>query len=78
MSEDLDQAKQKLQKAQDRQKRYANQKRRDIEIQIGDEVLLSTKTLPVAVAAGGSRKLGPLYCGPFKVLEELTDRKSVV
>ena len=72
MSEDLDQAKQNLQKAQDRQKTYADKKRRDIEIQVGDEVLLSTKTLPVAVAAGGSRKLGPLYCGPFQVLEKLT------
>ena len=42
---------------------------RDVEFQVGDEVLLSTKTLPVVVAAGGSSKLGPLYCGPFVVLE---------
>ena len=33
-------------------------------------MLLSTKTLPVVVAAGGSSKLGPLYCGPFVVLEK--------
>ena len=39
---------------------------------MGDEVLLATKNLPVQVAAGGSRKLGPLYCGPFTVLEKLT------
>ena len=39
---------------------------------MGDEVLLSTKNLPVQVAAGGSQKLGPLYCGPFPVLEKLT------
>ena len=41
-----------------------------MEFQVGDEVLLSTKTLPVVVAAGGSSKLGPLYCGPFVVLEK--------
>ena len=35
-------------------------------------MLLSTKNLPVSVAVGGSRKLGPLYCGPFYVLEKLT------
>ena len=35
-------------------------------------MLLSTRNLPVSVAAGGSRKLGPLYCGPFRVLEKLT------
>ena len=43
-----------------------------MDIQVGDEVLLSTKTLAVAVAAGGCRKLGPLYCGPFRVIEKLT------
>ena len=39
---------------------------------MGDEVLLSTRNLLVQVAARGSRKLGPLYCGPFAVLEKLT------
>ena len=72
LADDLDQAKNNLQKAQDRQKRNADRRRRDLEIQVGDEVLLSTKTLPVAVAAGGSKKLGPLYCGPFKVIEKMT------
>ena len=33
-------------------------------------MLLSTETLPVVVAVGGSSKLGPLYCGPFVVLEK--------
>ena len=43
-----------------------------MEFQVGDEVLLSTRNLPVQVAAGGSSKLGPLYCGPFKILEKYT------
>ena len=72
MAEDADQAITNLQKAQDRQKKYADQKRRDMEVQVGDEVLLSTRNLPVSVAAGGSRKLGPLYCGPFRVMEKFT------
>ena len=71
LAEDVDQALQNMKKAQDRQKKYAGQRRRDLEVQVGDEVLLSTKNLPVAVAVGGSRKLGPLYCGPFRVLEKL-------
>ena len=43
-----------------------------MEFQVGDEVLLSTRTLPVKVAVGGTRKLGPLYCGPFRILEKYT------
>ena len=35
-------------------------------------MLLSTKTFPVKVATGGSKKLGPLCCGPFTVLEKYT------
>ena len=72
MAEDADQALQNMKKAQDQQKKYADQRRRDLEVQVGDEVLLSTRNLPVSVATGGSRKLGPLYCGPFRVLEKLT------
>ena len=43
-----------------------------MEFQVGDEVLLSTRTLPIKVTVGGSKKLGPLYCGPFKILEKYT------
>ena len=66
------QALQNLRRGQDRQKEYADRRRRDVEFQVGDEVLLSTRTLPVKVVAGGSKKLGPLYCGPFRILETYT------
>ena len=56
--------------AQERQKQYADKRRRDVEFQVGDEVFLATKTLPVVVAAGSSSKLGPLYCGSFEVVEK--------
>ena len=70
LEEDVTHALENLKRAQDRQKRYADRRRRDMELQVGDEVLLSTRNLPVQGAAGGSSKLGPLYCGPFKILEK--------
>ena len=66
------QALQNLKRAQEKQQNYPDKKRRELELQVGDEVLLSTRKLPMRVAAGGSRKLGPLYCGSFTVLEKLT------
>ena len=70
LEEDVTHALENLKRAQDRQKRYADRRRRDMELQVGDEVLLSTRNLPIQGAAGGSSKLGPLYCGPFKILEK--------
>ena len=66
------QAVENLKRAQEKQKRYADKRRRELELNIRDEVLLSTTNLPVQVAARVSRKLGPLYCGPFIILEKLT------
>ena len=44
-----------------------------MEFQVRDEVLLSTKMLPMRVVAGGGfQKLRPLYCGPFRILEKYT------
>ena len=44
-----------------------------MEFQVGDEVLLSTKNLQqFVVTVGGTSKLGPLYCGSFRVLEKMT------
>ena len=61
-----------LKRVQEKQKGYADRRRRELEFDVGDQVLLSTRNLPVQVAVGGSIKLGPLYCGPFTVLEKYT------
>lgn len=58
-------AKQWLQAAQDRQKSYADQKRRDIIFKVGEEVLL--KTSNIRLRGPGSRKLMPKWIGPFTV-----------
>ena len=71
LDEDMGQAIQNLTRTQDRQKKYADQRRRDMELQVGDEFLLSMRNLQFVVTAGGIQKLGTLYCGPFKVMEKL-------
>ena len=68
LSKDLLQARENLQKAEERRKRYADKKRRPLELHVGDEVLLSTKYLNIA-RIGPSPKFEPLYIGPFKVAE---------
>ena len=68
LSKDLLQARENLTKAQERQKKYADKKRRPLELQVGDQVLLPTKYLNIA-GAGPCHKFGPLYIGPFKVAE---------
>ena len=50
-----------LNRAQEKQKGYADRRRRELEFDVGDQVLLSTRNLPMQVAVGGSRKLGLLY-----------------
>jgi transposase InsO family protein len=62
-------AKQLMQSAQQRQKSYADRKRRELEFAVGDEVLLSTKNLRLKTP--GCRKLMPLWVGPFAVLEKV-------
>jgi hypothetical protein len=54
--------------AQERQQRYANQQRRDVDIKAGDLVMLSTRNLKIK-AGVSSRKLLPRFIGPFTVRE---------
>jgi hypothetical protein len=44
--------------------RVANRKRRDMSHEVGDSVWLATKNLPLKL---GTRKLAPIWAGPFKV-----------
>lgn len=66
-------AKKCLQAAQQRQKKYADQKRRDVTFNIGAQVLLSTTNLRLRKAFDNSLtdKLLPKWVGPFTILEKL-------
>ncbi len=62
----IERAKEALQKAQQRQKKYADQHRREVVLSIGDKVLLSTQNLSLKDKER-SRKLQHKYIGPFTV-----------
>ncbi len=50
-------------------RRYANQHRRDVTFQPGDQVLLSTQNLPLPSSL--SRKLAAKWLGPLPVMERV-------
>ena len=58
-----------LERAQQRQKATADGRRRDVNYQVGDKLLLSTRN--VRWKSPGAPKLMPRYIGPFNVLEKI-------
>ncbi|GJZ92859.1 putative reverse transcriptase domain-containing protein [Tanacetum coccineum] len=63
--------KQRMQAARDRQKSYADLKRKPMEFQVGDKVKLKVSLWKGVVRFGKRGKLNPRYVGPFKVLEKV-------
>ncbi|GJV57666.1 putative reverse transcriptase domain-containing protein [Tanacetum coccineum] len=70
-TENVIQIKQRMQSAHDRQKSYADLKRKPIEFQVGDRVMLKVSPWKEVVCFGKRGKLNPRYVGPFKVLEKI-------
>nr|GEY26368.1 putative reverse transcriptase domain-containing protein [Tanacetum cinerariifolium] len=63
--------KQIMQVACDRQKSYADLKRKAMEFQIGHRVMLKISPWKGVVRFGKRGKLNPRYVGPFKVLDKV-------
>ncbi|GJR11723.1 putative reverse transcriptase domain-containing protein [Tanacetum coccineum] len=63
--------KQRMQAAHDRQKSYAELKRKPMEFQVGDKVMLKVSPWKGVVRFGKQGKLNPRYVGPFKVIERV-------
>ncbi|GKC38717.1 putative reverse transcriptase domain-containing protein [Tanacetum coccineum] len=70
-TEKIVQIKQRMQAARDRQKSYADLKRKPMEFQVGDKVMLKVSPWKGVVHFGKRGKLNPRYVGPFKVLEKV-------
>ncbi|GKB16904.1 putative reverse transcriptase domain-containing protein [Tanacetum coccineum] len=70
-TEKVIQIKQMIQAAHDRQKSYADLKRKPMEFQVGDRVMLKVSPWKGVVRFGKCGKLNPRYVGPFKVLAKV-------
>ncbi|GJS70666.1 reverse transcriptase domain-containing protein, partial [Tanacetum coccineum] len=60
-----------MQAARDRQKSYADKKRKPMDFQVGDKVMLKVSPWKGVVRFGKQGKLNPRYVRPFKVLEKV-------
>ncbi|GJR60620.1 putative reverse transcriptase domain-containing protein [Tanacetum coccineum] len=63
--------KQRMQAARDRQKSYADLKRKPMEFQVGDKVMLKVSPWKGVVRFGKRGKLNPRYVRPSKVMEKV-------
>ncbi|GKE03351.1 putative reverse transcriptase domain-containing protein [Tanacetum coccineum] len=57
--------------AEDRQKSYADRKRKPMEFEVGDRVMLKVSPWKGVVRFGKRGKLNPRYVGPFKLLAKV-------
>ncbi|GJR68541.1 putative reverse transcriptase domain-containing protein [Tanacetum coccineum] len=66
-TEKIIQVKQRMQAARDRQKSYADLKRKPMEFEVGDKVMLKVSPWKGVVRFGKRGKLNPRFVGPFKI-----------
>ncbi|GKB17159.1 putative reverse transcriptase domain-containing protein [Tanacetum coccineum] len=64
--------KERLQAARDHQKGYADNRRKPLEFEVGDRVMLKVSPWKGVVRFGKKGKLASRYVGPFKILERIS------
>ncbi|KAK1406152.1 hypothetical protein QVD17_41439 [Tagetes erecta] len=69
--EKIEQIRARLRAAQDRQKAYANKRRRPVEFQVGDYVLLKVSPWKGVIRFRKCGKLSPRFIGPFKIVDRV-------
>ena len=62
---------QRLKDASDRQKSYADLKRKDIEYEVGDKIFLKVSSWRKIMRFGKKGKLSPRFIGPYEILERI-------
>ena len=61
----------KIKAALDRQKSYADIRRKDLHFEVGDRLLLRVAPMKGVIRFGKKGKLRPRYIGPFEILEKI-------
>ncbi|XP_076940234.1 uncharacterized protein LOC143609341 [Bidens hawaiensis] len=67
----IHQVKQKLKAARDRQKSYADVRRKPLSFEIGDKVFLKVSPWKGVIRFGKTGKLAPRYIGPFEIVAKI-------
>ncbi|GJV37228.1 putative reverse transcriptase domain-containing protein [Tanacetum coccineum] len=70
-TEKIVQIRQRLQAARDWQRSYANVRRKPLEFQVGDRVMLKVSPCKGVIRFEKQGKLNPRYIGPFKILKRI-------
>ncbi|KAJ9546504.1 hypothetical protein OSB04_019047 [Centaurea solstitialis] len=70
-SDKINQVRERLKTARDRQKSYADKRRKDIEFKVGDRVMLKVSPWKGVIRFGKKGKLSPRYIGPYKIIERI-------
>ena len=70
-TEKIVQIRERLKAARDRQKSYADKRRKPLEFQVGDRVLLKVSPWKGTIRFGKRGKLNPRYIGPFEILARI-------
>ncbi|KAI3750191.1 hypothetical protein L2E82_20820 [Cichorium intybus] len=70
-TEKIVQIRERLKASRDRQKSYADKRRKPLEFQVGDRVLLKVLPWKGMIRFGKRGKLNPRYIGPFEILARI-------
>ncbi|GJW25363.1 putative reverse transcriptase domain-containing protein [Tanacetum coccineum] len=70
-TEKITQIKSRIQAARDRQKRYADVRRKPLEFQVGDKVKFKVSSWKGVIHFGKRGKLNPRYIRPFKIIAKV-------
>ncbi|GKA30734.1 putative reverse transcriptase domain-containing protein [Tanacetum coccineum] len=70
-TEKIIQIKHRLQDSRDRKRSYADKRRKPLEFQVGDKVMLKVSPWKGVIRFGKQGKLNPRYIGPFKILAKV-------
>ena len=63
--------KERLKTTQNRQKSYADNRKRDMEFEVGDHIFLKVSPMKLVMRFGSKGKLSPRFVGHFEILERV-------